>query len=481
MYSAKPLQPGSTSEEVVIMLTGTRFTDQTVPDSGIRELFSLESRWQRWLDVEAALAIAQAGLEIIPVASAETIAAAANLELLNLSRIRDGVATKGHPLVPLIDELSRACGTEHGGWVHWGATTQNVTQTGDVLALRDAHKILEQLLARVLMSAADLADRGSSTVMAGRTHGQHALPITFGFKVATWIDELSRHVTRLRRVEEHVFVAMMGGAVGNFASIGPLGPDVQARVAASLDLRPMVVPARCIGDQFADYVCLLGMVTATARRIAKAVITLMQTEFGEVHERVADGSVGSSTMPHKRNPKLSQDVVAIAAQVRSVVPLALEAMEQEHEADGAYTAMMDEALMTACVLTGDVLERLVLILADIEVDAKKMRSNLELTDGLILSEAVMLALGAGMGRQRAHQVVYHAAMTAVDEHRSFHEVLRSDSRIAATLTSDDVSRLLDTGSYVGLSTEIAQEAAQRARSLAGDLQRKARHERLLAR
>ena len=188
-----------------------RFTDARVSDAGLRQLFAIEHRWQRWLDVERALADAQAELGIVPRRSAAAIAAAADLARLDVDRIRRGIAETSHPLMALIIELSEAAGEPHGGWVHWGATTQNVMQTGDVLVLREAHRRLLDLLAGVLGVAADLAERGAEMVMAGRTHGQHAVPITFGFKVAVWIDEIIRHVTRLRHAGDHAFVAMTGG------------------------------------------------------------------------------------------------------------------------------------------------------------------------------------------------------------------------------------------------------------------------------
>ena len=224
----------------------------------------------------------------------------------------------------LIVELSEAAGEPHGGWVHWGATTQNIMQTGDVLVLRDAHRRLLDLLAGVLGAAADLAERGADMVMAGRTHGQHAVPITFGFKVAVWIDELARHVTRLRRAADHAFVAMTGGAVGTFASLGSAGPTVQAGVAQRLGLRPMTVPARSIADPFAEYVCALGMLASTSGKIAHEVFLLMKTEVVEVREPAPPATVGSSTISHKRNPQLSQDVLTISAQIRSLVLLSLE-------------------------------------------------------------------------------------------------------------------------------------------------------------
>ncbi|WP_433064313.1 lyase family protein [Dactylosporangium sp. CS-033363] len=445
-------------------MSPSRFTDDSVPETGIRKLFTTTGHWQRWLDVEAALALAEADAGVVPPDAAEAIAAAARLEELDKRRIRAGIAATGHPLMPLITELSRVLGDDYGGWVHWGATTQNITQTGDALLLRDAHQRLLALLGRVLAAAGDLAGRGAEMPMAGRTHGQHAVPVTFGFKAAVWIDELLRHVARLRRCEPAVFVAMLGGAVGTHAALGADGPRVQARLAERLGLWPMDVPARSASDGLAEYVCVLAMLGGTGGKIGRELYSLMQTEYGEVLEPALPGDVGSSTMPHKRNPKLSQDMMTISAQIRALVPQALEAMHQDHEADGAYTAMLDDAVGRACVLAGDQLARLAVVLEGLELDPERMRANLDLTGGLIVSEAVMLALGKVIGRQEAHRVVSEAAHRAAAGEGTFAALLDTDPRVTTYLTAGDLAALLDPTRHLGLSAELARAGAQRARA-----------------
>jgi adenylosuccinate lyase len=442
-----------------------RFTDGRVPDPGIQELFAQRHRWQCWLEVEAALAMAEAECGVIPAAAAKAIDSAATLAVLDPARIERGIAASSHPLMALVTELSAAAG-EHGGWVHWGATTQNITQTGDVLVLREAHQRILSLLAGVLTAAADLAERTAGMLAAGRTHGQHAVPITFGFKPAGWIDELGRHVTRLRSAEGRVFTAMTGGAAGTFASLGQAGPRVQDAVAARLGLAPMAVPSRAVADSFAEYVCLLGLLGATGTRIAHAVYQLMSTELAEVSEPVPPATVGSSTMPHKRNPQLSDDCIAIGAQLRTLVPLALEGMLHDHEVDGAHSAMLDDALERACVLTGDLLARLQLIVSGLDLDPARMRANLALSGGMISSEEVMLGLGLAIGRQTAHEVVGDAARA---EGVTFADALKRDPRVTAHLDATAIDGLLDPARHTGLSAGIARAAAERARATARDL------------
>ncbi len=327
-------------------------TAARVSDAGIRALYRLENRWQAWLAVEAALAKAQEELGIIPTGAADAIGRAARLELLDRARIDEGFARTGHTIVPLVWELSRVTGEPHGGWVHWGATTQNITQTGDLLVLRQAHRIFFGLIGETLSAMADLADCGADMPIAGRTHGQHALPATFGYKPAVWIDEMIRHVERLRQAAPRLFVAMLGGGAGTFASLGAQGPAVQAGMGKHLGMEPMRVPSRTIGDHLAENICLFGLLAATCSKIAREIYTLMKTEFGEVEEPVPPGTVGSSTMPQKRNPKLCQDIIAAAAEVRASVPLALEAMQTEHEADRTTSLIMDAAEARASIALG---------------------------------------------------------------------------------------------------------------------------------
>jgi adenylosuccinate lyase len=444
-------------------------TSRRVPDPGVRDLYKLSSRWQAWLDVESALALAQAEQGMIPQAAARAIAEAAHLELFDESRVTEGMRRTSHMIVPLVWELARVAGAEAGGWVHWGATTQNIVQTGDMLTLRRAHRTFLGLIGEALTSMADLAERTHDMPMPARTHGQHAVPATFGFKVAGWIDEMVRHAERLRAVEQRVFVAMLGGAAGTFASMGARGPAVQAGLAARLGLAPMVRPIRSIGDHLAEYICLLGLLATTCGKIGREIFTLSKTEFGEVEEPIPPGTVGSSTMPHKRNPFLCQDIVADAAGVRAIVPLALEAAQTEHEGDRANSLMMREATERACVATGDMLSRLVVVCSGLQVNREKMLRNLGLTGGLIVSEAVMLKLGDIVGRQVAHDMVYDAAQAAISDGESFAAILNKDERMEAHLSPEAIDELLDPTHYLGLCSSIALAGAGEARVTANAL------------
>ena len=445
-------------------MSDERSTASRIGDPGLRALYKIENRWQAWLDVEVALARAQAELGIIPADAVEPIARAARFENMDRARIDEAFARTAHTIVPLVWELSRLVGEPHGGWVHWGATTQNITQTGDLLVLRQAHGIFLRQIHDALGAMAELAERGADMPIAARTHGQHAVPATFGFKVAVWIDELLRHVERFEQAAPRIFMAMLGGAAGTFASLGPQGPAVQANIAKYLGMTEMQVPARTIGDHVTENICLLGLLAATCSKIGREIFTLMKTEFGEVEEPVPPGTVGSSTMPQKRNPKLCQDIIAAAAEIRSIVPLALESMQTEHEADRTTSLMIDSAEARACIITGDMLARLVSVLRGLTLKPERMRANLDLSGGLIVAEAVMLELGTKLGRQHAHDIVYDAAQAACVDGKSFSALLAADKRVTEHLDQKGIDDLLDPTAYTGLCGTIARQAATRARA-----------------
>ena len=438
----------------------------TQSDLNFDEIFEEESVFQSYLDVEAALAQAQAKLGVIPQWAAEVICAKAQIENINLQAVHEGLLNTGHPLVPLIWELDRICGEKAGGYIHWGATTQNITQTGKLLLVKQCHEFYLAQIKRLLLSLADLAEQTKHYALPGRTHGQHAVPATFGYKVAVWIDELSRHLDRLEGCEERVFVTMLGGAAGTMASVGEEGLRTQELMADILGLTSMSMPSRAIGDHITEYVTILGLISATSSKIAREVYTLMKQEFGELEEPIGEGSVGSSTMPQKRNPKRSQNIVSSAAEVRALVSLSLESMQTEHEADAAMEQMGTAALERSCQLVGNILVLLNEMFTGIRVFPERMRENLNLSGGLIMSERVMLELGKTIGRQKAHDAVYEAAQKSVNSGKPFSETLAEEPEVAQTLNEPQIAALLNPEAYTGLCAYFAETFSVKARKRA---------------
>ena len=436
---------------------------------GISDMFAERNIYQVYLDVEAALARAQAQLGVIPQSAADKISSSAQIDLLDIDAIHEGLRISGHPLVPIIWELDRVCGEEAGGYIHWGATTQNITQTAKLLVVKRCHDIFLGNLGKLLNILADLAEKSKDYAMPGRTHGQHAVPMTFGHKVAVWIDEILRHIDRLKGCEERVFVTMLGGGAGTLASVGMEGLHTQELMAKELGMTSMSLPSRTTRDHMAEYVTILALFASTSTKMAREIYTLMKQEYGEAEERITEGQVGSSTMPQKRNPKRSQRIIANAAKIRVFVPLAFESMQEEHEADASGQQMINAAIDQTCILTDEIILGLIDLFDGVNLYPERMRRNLDLSGGLIMSEQIMLELGKEIGRQRAHDVVYDAAQKSVNEGRSFLDTLAEEEDVVARLSKDQIAELLDPENYMGLCSYFAETFAARARDRAKEL------------
>lgn len=406
---------------------------------------------QKWLDYEAALARAEAEIGIVPAAAAEEITRKARAELMDTDAIKRGVDKTVHPLVALIWQLSQHCEGDAGHYVHWGATTQDVMDTALILQIKDSYPLFEAALDGLAASLADLARRHRDTPMAGRTHGQQALPITFGFKVAVWLAEIQRHRARLNEIRPRVLIGEFGGAVGTLASVSEQGLAIQAALMRELGLNVPVIAWHTARDHLAEFATTLAMVTATLGKIAHEVIDLQKTEFGEVEEPFEMGKVGSSTMPQKRNPMLCEAILTLTRMTRTTATTAIDAMFHEHERDWSSFQMEWAYLPELCVMTHGALSLTERVVKGLIVYPDAMLRNLNASGGLMLAERVMLTLGAAIGRQHAHDVVYDSAMQAFEEHRPFGEVLKEDSRVTDHLTAAQVDALLDPIQYTGLS------------------------------
>jgi 3-carboxy-cis,cis-muconate cycloisomerase len=429
--------------------------------AAMRAVFADEARLQRMLDVEAALARAQAKLGLIPTEAAQEITASADVSGFDLAAIGKGTELVGYPIVPLIKALGKACAGEAGRWVHWGATTQDIMDTALVLQLRDGLELIRQDLAGIEAALADLARRYRDTPMAGRTHAQHALPITFGFKCALWLAPLQRHSDRLARLSGEVAVVQFGGAVGTLASLGADGIGVMEALAAELGLRAPPIAWHVGRDGLAEVASFLGLLTGSLGKIATDVALLMQAEIGEVAEPYREGRGGSSTMPQKRNPIACEFILACARNVRQLVPVILDAMVHDHErATGPWHAEWI-ALPQAFALTAGALHHTRALLEGLIVDPARMRRNLDTTRGMISAEAVMMALAPHVGRDDAHQLVAAACHRALAHDRHLLEELQADAAITEHLPPARLIELLDPQNYTGLAGEFVDRVLAR--------------------
>lgn len=431
----------------------------------VRSVFDSRALLQSWLDVEIALAQAEAEVGVIPAEAARRIAAEADASLYDLGELRVGIAESKHPLVPLIRALAERCG-EQGGWVHWGATTQDIVDTALVLQARRALEPIARDLERCTRAAAELALRHRPTPMAGRTHGQHAVPITFGLKAATWADELTRAEERLARASATAQTAQLFGAAGTLATLGADAPAVQEAFARRLGLALPPVHWHATRDRLRDLGHALGEIAAAAERISSEVVRLQSTEIAEVGEPWTDAHVGSSTMPQKRNPMTSEYVVASARLLRAATGVLVDAPAHAYERDMSFWAAEWIALPQALILAGSIVDKLAGVLEGLEIDEERMRANLELTRGGIMAEAVMMALAPIVGHERAHHLLLVASRQAAAEDRDLAEVLREHPEVAAHLTEVELRRLMDPASYLGLSAASAVAVAERVEEAA---------------
>lgn len=435
--------------------------DPLFTTDAMRAVFSDRACLQRMLDFEAALARAQARAEVIPAAAAPAIEAKCRAELFDLEALARATALAGNLAIPMVKQLTAlvaAADQEAGRYVHWGATSQDAIDTGLMLQLRDALELIEADLAGLSDTLAELADKYRATPVVGRTWMQHALPITYGLKAAGALDAIGRHRARLDELKPRLLVVQLGGAAGTLASLGSRGLEVAAQLAHELKLALPALPWHGHRDRIAEVATALGLLTGTLGKIARDLSLQMQTDVAEVFEPAAEGRGGSSTMPHKRNPVSSAVVLSAAMRVPPLVSTLLAAMVQEHERGlGGWHAEW-ETLPDIARLVAGALRAMAEALSGLEVDTTRMRENLDATHGLIMAEAVTMALGSHIGRLPAHKLVEQACRRAIEKKRDLHEELAEDAGIMAHLDSDELDRLLDPKNYVGLAENFVERA-----------------------
>ncbi len=421
----------------------------------MRAVFDETATIERYLEVEKTLARVEAQLGVIPEEAAEAIAGI-GIDDLDLGEYAERVAVVGFPIAPLVDQLARLVGNGYGEYAHWGATTQDIMDTALVLQLRDAIAILERDLASLSAILAALAAEHESTQLAGRSQLQQALPITFGFKAATWLAAIDRHRRRLQQAKPRILTGQLGGAVGSLAALHPDGLKVRDALCADLGLRSPEITWHTTRDSLTEFVLFLANLTTTLAKIGTDLVLMAQTEVGEIREPWVPGRGTSSTMPQKRNPVGSALLRTIAVIVRSEAIAMLDAGVQDHERATGTWVVEWLAIPRSTVLTAGALDHAIAVLGGLEVDAAAMEANLATTAGLISAEAVMMRLARSIGRQHAHDLVAVAARTAADTGSSFAEALAANDEIAGVLSRDEIEQLLRPESYIGHATSMVE-------------------------
>jgi 3-carboxy-cis,cis-muconate cycloisomerase len=419
----------------------------------MREVFSDQSLISRYAEVEIALARAEARCGVIPQEAADQIAVRTDVAALDFDLLRRETEIVGYPILPLVQQIARQCG-DAGRYLHWGATTQDIMDTAVVLQMRKALEIIERDIAALRGVLADLSIRYRDTPMAGRTHLQQALPVTFGYKTAIWLAMFDRHAERLAQLKPRVLVGQFAGAAGTLASLGEKGFEVQQRLCEELGLGVPVATWHVARDGFAEAVNFLGLVTGSLGKIALDIMMMASTEFAELYEPFVKGRGASSTMPQKRNPISSELMLAAAKAVRQHAGLMMDAMVQDFErATGPWHAEW-MAIPESFVLTAGALHQAKFALGGLIVDDIKMADNLEISRGLIVAEAVMMGLAPQIGRQEAHDVVYDACRLANEKHVTLADALSADPRVTRRIDRAAIMRLTSPKNYLGLAPEM---------------------------
>jgi 3-carboxy-cis,cis-muconate cycloisomerase len=431
--------------------------DPLFRSQAVEKVFSNRATLQAMLDFEAALARAEARAGFIPASAAPSIEAKCRAELYDMTVLARAAASAGNLAIPLVKQLTLLVAKKEkdaARYVHWGATSQDVIDTGRVLQLRQALVLISSELDLFAAVLGELAHKNRATLIVARTWMQQALPTTFGLKAAGWLDAIDRHSARLAETQERCIVLQFGGAVGTMAALGDRGLDVAANLAKELQLPLPELPWHSQRDRMAEIATTLGLFCGTLGKIARDISLHTQTEVGEVFEPSADGRGSSSTMPHKRNPVTSAVVLSAAARVPPLVSTMLAAMIQEQERGlGGWHAEW-ETLPDIVRLTAGALHHLTTTVSELELDPERMRQNLDVTHGLIFAEAVAMALAEKMPRTEAHEIVQLACKRAQSTRRDLRSVLAQDAIVKANLSEAELDRLFTPANYLGVADQF---------------------------
>ncbi len=431
----------------------------------MKKVWEEESKLQSWLNVEAALAKANAKFGIIPQNAAKEISKKATIKVVKLDRVKKIEEEIQHDLMAMVKVLTEVCSGDAGKYVHVGATSYDIEDTAYALQFREAIKIIEKKLNELKNVLLKLTEKHKKTVCIGRTHGQHAAPTTYGMKFALYAAETQRHLDRLEESKKRVLVGKMTGAVGTQASFGKKGVELQKFVMKELGLEPVLISTQIVQrDRYAELICDVALIATTLEKIAKEIRNLQRTEIAEVFEPFKERQVGSSTMPHKRNPHKSERICGLARIIRSNVMPALENIPLEHERDLTNSSVERIIFPESFILVDYMLKEMISILSGLEFNYDNIKNDLNKTNGLIMTENLMLGLvKKGIGRQDAHELLRQASMRVIKEKKSLKEILLRDKIIKKKFTEKELDWYLNPKNYIGTAVEQVENVIQSLR------------------
>ncbi len=427
-----------------------------------RRIFCDFRRLQRWLEVEVALANCQAELGIIPGEAASELTRTAHLEQLDLKAIQSDIARTGHSLIPLLNAWQKVSSPEAGQYIHFGPTTQDIQDTAQILEVRDALDLIERDLGTVIRELSQLASKHRDLAIIGRTHGQHALPTTLGLKIAIWLDEALRNFDRLRQLRERVLVSQLFGGVGTMASLSPKGITLLANFSARLGLAAPDTAWHGARDRLVEFTTTLATLMGSLGKIANEICQLARNEIGEFEEPFHQGKIGSSTMPHKRNPELCEQVVVLAKLVKSNASLAFDTLINEHERDYRSVRLEWITITESSLFTCGALNLMRAILKNLIVHEDRIGANLERAACLVSTEALMFLLAEKIGKQNAHHLIYQASMQTHATQGSLLELLMEQPEVRANFSPDLLTQAISPANHIGLAQQLTDQVVAKA-------------------
>jgi adenylosuccinate lyase len=426
----------------------------TTPEA--KKIFCDKYRYQRWLDVEAALAETQAELGMIPAWAAEDIRNKADICPLNLEAVKQGLKVTSHSLMPLLDALREVCGQKAGQFIHFGATTQDIQDTAQILEIRDVIAIVERDLRVIIQQVIRLADRYRNLVIIGRTHTQHALSMTLGLKMAVWLDELWRNYERLHNSRERLLVSQLFGGVGTMDAFGDQAFELLEKFSLKLGLTPPHTAWHNARDRIAEFLSTLALIAGILAKIADEIRCLARNEIGEMEEPFQFGKIGSSTMPHKRNPEMCEQVVVLAKLINANAGLGLEGLISEHERDYRSVRLEWVTITDTSMFVCGQLAMMKDILNNLIIHEKRIHHNVEGAATSISTEALMFFLGNKMGKQTAHQLIYETSMEALEKAEPLVDLLMKRAEVAGKFSREEIEQTINPENHIGMSAEITR-------------------------
>ncbi|WP_300002725.1 adenylosuccinate lyase family protein [uncultured Cedecea sp.] len=445
---------------------------KTIDDRGIKALLSNEAKYSTWLMFESMLAQAQAELGFIPQSAADEIKEKAIIENIDFEEMNRIYQKIGHGFVPFLKVLVNACSEESGKYVHYGITTQNIQQSSQLYMIKTVHHKFMLLLSEIIENLSNLADKTKKMVMPGRTHGRHAIPITYGYKVSVWISDFIDCYQRMKECEKRVFTIMMGGAVGAFNSMPGVGMAVQKRVAELTGMEAMEVPSRNLSTHKLEYISNLALMANICHKIGEEVYSTTLEEIAEVSEGFTKGTVGSSTMPHKINPKLAKGIIANSQKLYSLPSVGMYSAVRPYEGDSSSYMLFDGLLEEALELTTEILLRTEELSRTLVPHEQRMLHNVLRNKGLDNTEYVMMKMAEKLGKDKAHSLLYDEAIKTAADGEDFYSNLIKNEVISAAFTEDEIKHMLDPRAYIGLSVEIAEKESLRGFAIAKEIKQR---------